>query len=343
MLLSVFLVSLCTQYYQFFLAQAVLQGLSMAFITWPPIAVVSRSLPNHRGLALGVVLGGSSIGGVVWPIMLARLLDHSDLRFGWVLRIVGFVMLPLLAIACFTVREPRQQQNQGLKPQAPTQAESETEAGPRTTSDSTDLPAVDEKKRVQKSDVLALVKNPVFLCLSGGLSIANLGLFVPFFFISSYAIHMGIDTQTAFYLISAINSASLVGRVLPGYLADRFGHYNVCFLATLSSGITAFSLTAANSIGGLFAISIVYGFTSGVRNVCFSYEFVDANYSRPYLGHSSSPSRMRGQDCRYLHAGDSHGAVNGLSGTDVSTYPVAPEIRAVVQEAKCTDNMLTGR
>ncbi|KAK0649239.1 putative MFS monocarboxylate transporter [Cercophora newfieldiana] len=276
MLLSVFMTSLCTQYYQFFLAQGVLQGISMSFITWPPIAVVSRSLPAHRGLALGIVLSGSSVGGVIWPIMLARLLDHSSLGFGWVMRIVGFMMLPILIIACCTVREPRQQLEQTTTPtttittKSPAETGSETELQVQTPIESTPIAAA--KRRVQKSEIMALIKNPVFICLSLGLAMAFLGLFVPFFFISSYAIEIGIDPQMSFYLISIVNGASLVGRVGPGHLADRFGHYNICFLAAISSAITAFCWTAAQSLGGLVVISLAYGFTSGailaVQNAC---------------------------------------------------------------------------
>ncbi|KAK4442593.1 putative MFS monocarboxylate transporter [Podospora aff. communis PSN243] len=257
-LLSVFMTSLCMQYYQFLLAQGVLQGISMSFLTWPPMAVVARSLPTHRGLALGIVVGGSSVGGVVWAVMLARLLDYNSLSFGWVMRIVGFIMLSIFAIVCLTVREPRQHMPTPTpKNSSPNSTGSESEFSTQ------DSPPIATKEGVSKSDVFALIKNPVFICLTGGLAIGNLGLFIPFFFISSYATKLGIDSQTSFYLISIINGASLIGRVGPGYLGDRFGHYNICLLAVFSSGITAFCLTAAQSLGGLIAISAVYGFTSG--------------------------------------------------------------------------------
>ncbi|KAK0611347.1 putative MFS monocarboxylate transporter [Immersiella caudata] len=269
-LLSVFLTSLCTQYCQFFLAQGGLQGISMAFVTWPPTAVVSRSLPTHRGLALGTVVGGSSVGGVIWPIMLARLLDQSTLGFGWVMRIVGFMMLPLFVIVCFTVREPRQQQSAPPpKPPSPAETGSESELGAQGP---LGVQPITEKKKVEKSDVVTFLKNPVFICLTTGLAIGNLGIFIPFFFISSYAIEMGVDPQMSFYLISILNAGSLFGRVGPGYLADRVGHYNICLLAVISSGITAFCLTEARSLAGLVVISVAYGFISGailaIQNAC---------------------------------------------------------------------------
>jgi len=293
--------SLCTQYYQFFLAQAVLLGTSLALLTWPPIAVVSRSLPTHRGLALGIVFSGSSIGGVVWPIMLARLLERSNLTFGWVLRIVGFTMLPLLAIACVTVREPHHHlqstsqassttvrttvTNDDAPSSQPTAAKEPKESKPDLSNPPIPIPnsvptPTSTKQQTQtqtlkRSDVTTLLKSPIFISLAAGLAIFNLGLFIPLFFVSSYATNaLGIPAQTAFYLISAINGTSLLGRVIPGFLADRYlGHYNVCVVAAVSSAVVAFCWTLAKDLAGLIVLSLVYGFTSGV-SIPFSIFFL---------------------------------------------------------------------
>lgn len=110
------MISLCSQYYQIFLAQAVLLGISMGFVTWPPFAVVSRNLPHHRGLALGVITGGSSVGGIVWSIMIEELLTKRNLGFPWTVRVLGFTMLPLLAFACISITEPPKQSQPQPRP-----------------------------------------------------------------------------------------------------------------------------------------------------------------------------------------------------------------------------------
>lgn len=253
-----FLTSVCTKYYQLFLAQGVLLGLSTAFTTWPPIGVVSRALPDYRGLALGIVVGGSSLGGVIWPIMLERLLNHSSLGFGWVLRIVAFVMLPLLAIACLTI----------LESPPPSPPSNSTQCLDAPVAD--DMPSSSDDAEVpvpeKQSGISTLLKNKVFIFLSCGLAIAYLGLFIPFFYISSYASENGVNSEVSFYLISALNGASLFGRVLAGHLADRWGHYNMMIMAMFVSTVIAFSWTAATSLAGVVVIAITYGFTSGVRD-----------------------------------------------------------------------------
>jgi len=262
-LLAVFLTSLCRRYYQLFLAQAVLLGVGMAFVTWPPVGVVGRALPNRRGLALGVVVGGSSLGGVVWPIMLERLLLHrgdgeGGLGFGWVMRIVGFTMLPLLAFACATVRERKDGEvvlSGGMSDGSDTVVAAE---------ETTDDGAAGGEKRGPRSEIWTLMGNKVFIFLSLGLAVGYIGMFIPFFYISSYATEKGVTPETSFYLISVLNGASLVGRVLPGHLADRWGHYNLIIAAMFASTVVAFAWTAATSLAGVVVVAVAYGFASGV-------------------------------------------------------------------------------
>lgn len=255
-LIAVFMTSLCTSFYQFFLAQALLLGISMSFVTWPPVAVVSRHLPRHRGLALGLVISGSSLGGLVWPIVLQQLLYHTTLGFGWTMRIVGFIMLPLLAIACLIVVEaPRE------RPQASTP----TEHGEAHE-------ALEEKPARSKKTDFSIVKKPEFVFLCFGLAIGYLGLFAPFFYVSSYAVAKGVSPSMSFYLISILNAASLFGRVLPGVLADRWGHFNFMIAALGTSAIVGFCWTAATSLPGLIVWSLTYGFTSGVSMTSESFD-----------------------------------------------------------------------
>ncbi|KAJ2989064.1 hypothetical protein NUW58_g3656 [Xylaria curta] len=255
-LLAVFLSSLCSQYYQLFLSQAVLLGLSMSLILTPCVAVVSRRVPHRRGLALGIAIGGSSIGGVVWPIMLQQLLYTDGVSFGWAQRAVGFTMLPLLAVTCLTVIDAEKE--------APMEIPSEVEkaAEGNATGGNESEPSLEETPK-GKHPIILMFKNFAFVLLCLGLGLAYLGLFTPFFYISTYAVDKGASSSTAFYLISAVNAASFFGRVIPGHLADTYGHFNMCTLSVLISGIIAFTWTAAYSLPGMIIWSIVYGFTSG--------------------------------------------------------------------------------
>src|SRR5437667_129541 len=105
-LVAIFMIPLCKEYYQFFLAQGILLGSSMSFLVIPSLSTVSRHFMKHRGIAVGLSISGSSIGGVIWPIMINKLLNSDRVSFAWTIRMVGFAMMPLVAIACLTVRPP---------------------------------------------------------------------------------------------------------------------------------------------------------------------------------------------------------------------------------------------
>lgn len=255
-LIAIFLSSLCSQYYQLFLSQAVLLGASTSLTLTPITAVISRRMPHRRGFALGIAIGGSSIGGIVWPIMLQQLLYVRGVSFGWVQRAIGFTMLPLLLVTCVTVVDVDKE------PSKPAPSVSDTSEGGAV--DSNDEPTTGEKPKTGHP-VLSMFKNITFVLLCLGLALTYLGLFTPFFYISTYAVSNGLESSTAFYLISAINAASFLGRTVPGHVADHYGYFNVLALSVLASGIIAFTWTAAYTLPGMIIWSIAYGFTSGVR------------------------------------------------------------------------------
>jgi MFS family permease len=94
--LSIFMASLSTQYWQVFLAQGVGAGLGNGCLFCPAISLVSTYFSKKRGLAIGIMTAGSATGGLVFPIMIQQLLPR--IGFGWTMRILGFVGLTCLVI-----------------------------------------------------------------------------------------------------------------------------------------------------------------------------------------------------------------------------------------------------
>jgi len=103
-ILSVFLTSICTKYWHFVLAQGILGGASMGLTMAPVMSAVGHYFNKKRGAAMGLAISGSSLGGIVFPIMLGKLLYKPNLSFGWTIRISGFIMLALIAPACVAIR-----------------------------------------------------------------------------------------------------------------------------------------------------------------------------------------------------------------------------------------------
>jgi len=231
--------SLCKQYYQFFLAQALLLGIGISIMILPTFATVPRHFVKHRGLAMGVCVSGSSLGGIIWPIALRNL--FQEVGFGWGVRISGFIMLPLIVLGCVFIRLPA-------------------------------ASASALKKAPAKPEFSVLLKNVPLILLSFGMFCIYLGLFSPFFYITSWTISRGLNADLGFYMVSIINAASLPGRILPGLLADKLGAFNMVIVATVVSGLICMCWTKAISIGGILVLSLAYGFASGafigIQGVC---------------------------------------------------------------------------
>ena len=59
-------------------------------------------------------------------------------------------------------------------------------------------------------------------------------------------------------------SCSVFGRIIPGYLGDRFGRFNVTIATTVFSTIIVLALwIPGTSNAAIFVFSILYGFASG--------------------------------------------------------------------------------
>ena len=247
---AIFMISLCRECYQFFLAQAVLLGVGMSFIAIPTSTIVPLYFERNRGLAQGLSIAGSSLGGIVWPITLDQMLNKDNLSFGWTMRIIGFVLLPLMAIVLLTVRKP----NSTKTETDPVDAAAQQEKGEANT--------VPTKKA--KKDLTPL-KQPPFILLCVGLAIAYFGFFTPLYYIPVYAAtSLRKSEDFAFHLVSILNAASMCGRVIPGFLADHYlGHFNTLAISATISGVVTFCWTTATSSAGLVVWVVAYGLTSG--------------------------------------------------------------------------------
>ncbi|KAK1759062.1 major facilitator superfamily domain-containing protein [Echria macrotheca] len=249
--LAMMLTSLCTQYWHFMLCQGVLMGLAMSTLQIPSFAAVTQYFDKKRGAALGLVIAGSSVGGVVFPIALSKMLNASSIGFGWSVRIMGFVITPLMLFACFAVR-------------------------PRLPPRKTDffLPSAFRNKR--------------YLFLIAALFFSFFGFATPLFFLPKYAVSRGMDTTLASYLLAIVNGASTFGRIIPGILADKYGKINTFALGSFFTGIIILTTNSVTNTAGLIAYSIAFGFASGTiisgGSAAFSICTDDARNMGTYLG-----------------------------------------------------------
>ena len=223
---AMMMLSLCKEYWQIMLVQGILMGIAMAFLQFPAFAAAAHYFKKKRAAALGVMVAGSSIGGIVMPIVLSKLLNSSDLGFGWSVRVIGFLIMPFMLFACVTVT-----------PRLP----------PR-------------QRRFWMMDVYRDRKFVLF-CVS--FFFILVGMFTPIFFLPTYALRRGMGATLAGYLPAILNAASTFGRIIPGILADKYGPINIFGLGAVMTGVVIFCFNEATSNASIIVYAVAFGFVSG--------------------------------------------------------------------------------
>ena len=90
------------------------------------------------------------------------------------------------------------------------------------------------------------------------------GIFIPFFYLADYAEDHGIPQSTAFYILSAINAGSILGRVGPPLASDVVGRFNMTIPAAWLMGVSALLFwNFATTLVQIVWFAIFWGVFSG--------------------------------------------------------------------------------
>lgn len=96
------MVSLCTEYYQFLLAQGVCSAIGASAVFYSALSSTGTWFFKKRATSFGIIASGSSMGGVIFPIMVQKLIPK--IGFPWTMRAAAFIILGLLIVANLTVK-----------------------------------------------------------------------------------------------------------------------------------------------------------------------------------------------------------------------------------------------
>lgn len=218
--------SISTQYWHFILAQGICVGLAAGCLFVPSVAILPQYFQRKRGLANGLAASGSSIGGVIYPIMFHKL--QQEVGFAWATRAIGFICFGTVCFSLIIMRVRFQPK--------------------------------DKRKLYQFS----AFKEPSFCLFTVAMFFGFLGFYNFLFYVQPYAIQTGIvDSNLGFYLISMLNAASTFGRIAPNFLADHLGPLNMLTPAVTITSILAFVWIGVHTVAGIIILAIFYGFFSG--------------------------------------------------------------------------------
>ncbi|KAL1311902.1 hypothetical protein AAFC00_001973 [Neodothiora populina] len=220
------MLSLCHEFWQALLAQGFAIGLGAGFLFIPSFGVISQYFDTWLVTAVGLSVVGSSLGGIIYPIMFNKLLH--ELGFQWAVRIIGFMALGMLVIPLFTMQ---------LRTKPP------------------------ERRAI--FDKTAFTEPSVFAFMFSGF-FGYIGLLIPFFYIPFTARAKEYASENlSFYLLPMLNAASIIGRVVPSIAADKIGPLNMLIPTAALNAVVSYSVIAVDNTAGMIAIAVFYGLTSG--------------------------------------------------------------------------------
>ncbi|KAK8117429.1 major facilitator superfamily domain-containing protein [Apiospora kogelbergensis] len=241
-LLMVFLLAECTQFWHFLLCCGVLGGTSGAALTTTPLAVVAHWFNRRRGFAQGVVMIGSSFGGLTLPLILQATLPRYG--YAWSIRILGLIFTGCLLVS-----------NLLMKARIPPLRHRGGAGG--------------ERNKSPKSFPLAIFGDLRFTLLTVSVFGFEVVLFSALGILPTYASLANPSyppETTGFYLIAILNGVSCLGRLGPGWLADKVGRFNMLLAMTVFTLFWMLALwlpLGQSSLAALYAFAGLFGFGTG--------------------------------------------------------------------------------
>lgn len=209
------------------LAFGCLGGISSSLLWTVSIATLGEWFMRNRALATGLATTAGGLGGVCYPLIFSKLL--RIIGFAWAMRC--FALISMLCFLCSQFL---------LKTRLPRTSESRV--------------ILDWKG----------FRDFRFSLTMAAIFILDWAVLVPPAYITTYASFNGHKTLSP-HILAILNSASTIGRVLPGLAADKAGRFNVMIVCSFMSSVSIFGLwlNATSNSSLLICFALTYGFFSG--------------------------------------------------------------------------------
>ncbi|KAJ2747755.1 hypothetical protein GGI20_000225 [Coemansia sp. BCRC 34301] len=223
--LAYILASFSKKVWQLILTQGVLLGIGLSFLIAPSFSIPSQWFSKRRGLASGIAMAGSSIGGLWFTAATQTMIDNLGAE--WALRILGLLTLVVTSLM-----------------------------------NSLYYRRVPAKPRIGFLE-LGATKRLVFWLVSLEQTLMDVGFWVVAFYIGTAARQVGGTSQDGANMLLVLNAASVIGRVMAGGIADWFGSINTLLASYVLTSTLLMSIwLTATGIPSLFVLCALYGLIS---------------------------------------------------------------------------------
>ncbi|KAK5816731.1 major facilitator superfamily domain-containing protein [Linnemannia elongata] len=219
--------SFVTKVWQLYLTQGLLFGFGAGMAILPALAVPVQWFDKRRGLASGISVAGSGIGGAALAPLNRYLI--SRVGYGWALRIMAiiFIVVVFSVLPCIRTRVPP------------------------------------IKKGGPLFD-LSLFKDRGFTTMYLMGVLVTFGYLTPVYLLPTYVVKYGMDKTTGATLVGIFSGVNAISRIILGIAADRYGRFNVLFTCTFLGGLSCFVFWLnAKTLAMSVVFVIFYGINGG--------------------------------------------------------------------------------
>ncbi|KAG7666108.1 uncharacterized protein J8A68_000364 [[Candida] subhashii] len=226
---------------QFILSLSICVGLGNSLNIAPLVGVLSHWFNVKRGAAMGIATVGGSVGGMVIPLMLKAL--YAKVGFVWAIRCLAFFCLGCMLCAILLCRERVSRK----------------------------LERYDHGQRYkqiyyqfQQLFEFKSLLDPKYSFFIVGIFAVEVSMMSLLTFLATYAIAQGMKESDSYVLLTVFNATGILGRLLPGYVSDKLGHFNIMILMLIgfSASLLIIWLPFGYNFGALYAFSAICGFFS---------------------------------------------------------------------------------
>ncbi|MWB76530.1 MFS transporter [Pseudooceanicola sp. 216_PA32_1] len=208
-------------------------GFATAACFGPLIADISLWFMKRRGIAVGIAASGNYLSGVVWPVVLAGILEHQGWRAAYlVLAVISVAGMIPLAMT--------------LRRRLPEEAAARSDAA-----------------SAERAQTAGFAPGPLTLLLF----LAGVGCCVamsmPQVHIVAYCIDLGYGPAAGGQMLSLMLLGGVVSRLVSGAVADRLGGVRTLLIGSFLQFLALILYLPSGGLTSLYLVSLVFGLSQG--------------------------------------------------------------------------------
>jgi sugar phosphate permease len=207
----------------------------------PTMLVVTRWFKRYRGVAVGITLMGTSVGGAVFPLVVKPFLATGAWRDALLVLAIICVVMMVIPLVLLIRSRP---EDKGLQPDGE-RLQTET-ARPQA-----EGPTLRQALHTPAFYLLAFATGALWFCING--VIQHQAIFMN--------TELGVSMSVLPVVVSVLFWSSVAGRLFIGYLGDRADKTLIMLAAVISLiiGLLILRVASAGNSLSLYGYAVVYG------------------------------------------------------------------------------------